>query len=192
MPKAKFATQLKPVDTAPFEVVQYAAKANTAAIHTTTTETSILGAAADGTNLSIPAGRISQVGSSIRWRLYGKIANTGTPNITLQVKLGSDVLWTSGTIATSTITGTRGFMLEGEATVTTAGSAAVIEATGRLTYGVDTVSSVTVTNESTQLTAIDLTVAKTLAATLTWGTSHASNTALGKAGSKFFITPIGN
>lgn len=192
MPKIKFVTQKYPIDTAHLEVVQYRAKANTAAIHTTTTETSILGAAADGTSLTIAAGRINQVGAKIRWKILGKIANTATPNITLQVKLGSSVLWTSGTIASSTITGTRGFKLEGEATVTTAGAAGVIEASGTLTYGVDTVSSVTVTNDSTQLTAQDLTGALALSSTLTWGTSHASNSAMGKAGSEITISPIGN
>lgn len=192
MPKIKFATPLKPVDTAHLEVVQYRAKANTSAIANTTTETSILGAAADGTGLVIAAARINQVGAKIRWKILGKIANTGTPNITLQVKLGSSVLWTSGTIASSTITGTRGFKLEGEATVTTAGSTGVIEASGSLTYGVDTVSSVTVTNDSTQLTAQDLTSSLALSSTLTWGTAHASNTATGKAGSEILISPVGN
>lgn len=128
---------------------------------------------------TLQPGRLNLVGRTLRVRAFGSIANTVTPNLTMAILLGTNVIVTSGVQATATITGTSIWRLEADIVCRTAGASGVLFGSGLFSY-FTTGPTVGVTWQIANPTpftgvTLDLTAAYALNIQATWGTSSASN-----------------
>lgn len=136
-------------------------------------------AAATQTAGTFTAGALSLVGRTLRVHASGTLGSTSTPNLTIDVALGSNILATSGALAMATATSPAPWILDVQATVQTAGSSGVIISEGLFSYS--TSSGVVVLpwtmGNSTRGTglSIDLTAAQLISINATCGTSNSSN-----------------
>jgi hypothetical protein len=151
------------------------------AINGTLTNCNTIGdvAAATQTAGTFTAGALSLIGRTLRVRASGTLGATSTPNLTIDVALGSNILATTGVCAMATATSPAPWLLDVTATVQTAGSSGVVISEGLFSYS--TTSSVVVlpwtVGNSTRGTglSIDLTAAYLITVNATCGTSNSSN-----------------
>jgi len=128
-----------------------------------------------GTAGTVPADALNQIGRFIEWDLWGYIGNTGTPNYTIDVALGSTVVWTTGSFASVAITGNGVWHAQGQLVTVTTGATGTVIGQGSFTYhqtvllatGISTVTSAAVT--------VALNAAKAFSINATCGTSSSSN-----------------
>jgi len=137
----------------------------------TVVETSLLGAGVG--SLVIPAGRLS-VGSTIRLRMRGVIADTALPTLQIRLKLNGTTYIDSGATALTALAGTHGWMYEADLTVRTAGAGGTAIGNGFCMVSTPTPPDLDSTNTGT--IAIDTTAAQTLDVTAQWGTANVANT----------------
>lgn len=142
-------------------------------VASTASETSIIGTGI-GT-LTLPANFFT-VGKTVRVRVRGKIANTGTPTMQVKAKLGSTSVYDSTAVTMTTITGTTYFNIEFDLTCRTVGASGTVQAQGAMVYQTSTSALVGIASPSTAATTIDTTASNALDVTVQWGTSSASNT----------------
>lgn len=128
-----------------------------------------------GTAGTIPAAALNQIGRFISWDLYGYIGNTGTPNYTVDVALGSTVLWTTASFASVAITGSGLFRLQGNAVVKTTGATGTVWANGSFTYHQTVLLATGISTANAAVVTYDLTAALAFTANATCGTSSSSN-----------------
>lgn len=149
------------------------------ALASSTAATSLLTGATGkgvGTVGTIAAGNINRIGASLHFRFYGIIANTSTPNLTMAVKLGSDITVTTAVNATAAITGTTSWILDVCLTVLTTGATGTVRAAGKFTYQTSGLAAITWDLPDGGAITANLTVAKAIDLIGTWGTSSSSNT----------------
>ena len=149
------------------------------------TETSLmLGATKKGalyTGLTIgtiPAGWLNDVGRTVFFKATGVVASTGnTPTNNIKFKLGTNVIVSTGAIATASITGPLPFFFEGEFQCTVAGGAGVgnLLGQGRFTYFTTAPAAVEWAAYQTAVT-IDLTPAYAIDLTSTWSATTGNPT----------------
>lgn len=128
-----------------------------------------------GTAGTVPANALNQIGRFIEWDLWGYIGNTGTPNYTIDIALGSTVVWTTGSFASVAITGNGVWHAQGQLVTVTTGATGTVIGQGSFTYhqtvllatGISTVTSAAVT--------VALNAAKVFSINATCGASSASN-----------------
>lgn len=159
-------------------------KVGSAAVADTTDETAMFstatleapafnGSPAAGT---MPAGYLNAIGRAVRVRAFGVITNTGTPNLTVSVYVGTIAVLSTGVKATAAITGTLLWFLEGAFWCSTAGATGKTLGQGKFTYFTTAPVSVDwAMYQSAESSAIDLTAAKALDIKATWGAASASN-----------------
>jgi hypothetical protein len=173
-------------------MLQYLQWGPTAALHTSTTETSLLNtsAATSFGSPSWPAAGLTNnwnlpnlagAGAMYRFKAGGVMTNTSTPNLTIRLTVTNaagtvSTLSTTGALATVAITGTANWLLEAMIIVTayssTVGSFLTM---GRFDYGQTTLLTTGLNLPSTTLGSLDTTSYFALDAKATWGTSSASN-----------------
>ena len=129
---------------------------------------------------TIPANLLA-VGTKIMVRAKGSVANTASPNITLEIRLGSTQLLTTFPTNMGTLTGTREWQINAEFTVRSIGATGTIMGQGQFTFWTTgyTVNSswAMVPNAGVGNTVtIDTTTAQVLTGFVTWGTASPSNT----------------
>jgi hypothetical protein len=131
---------------------------------------------------TIPAGALNLVGRTMRIKASGTLGTTGTPNLTIDVALGSagaSVVATTGVLALAAVTTPAPWTMDVIATVQVAGSSGTIISEGLFSYS--TTSSVVVLNwtmgNTTRGTPVtlDLTAAQLFTLNATCGTSNALN-----------------
>jgi hypothetical protein len=172
---------------------QYLQYGPTAALATSTTETSLLnntattafgtpswGTAGLTNDWNLP--NLAGAGSMYRFKAGGIIANTSTPNLTIRLTVTNaagtvSTLSTTGALATVAITGTANWFIEAMI-ICTAYSATVgsFLTMGRFDYGQTTLLTTGLNLPSTTLGSLDTTSYFALDAKATWGTSSSSNT----------------
>ena len=139
-------------------------------------ETTLLGTVASWSSKTLAANFFT-VGKTLRFRMFGYLTNTATPTLTLKVKLGANILLTTGAVATVAITGNGYFEIEAYATCRTTGVSGTIMAYGFAMYqtnaGAFTNFPFTV---NTAAVTVDTTVTQVMDVTAQWGTASASNT----------------
>lgn len=166
----------------------FEAVASTAALVSSTTETSLFNTAGamgqlmlpprfletgvDG-NTELPTG----TGRSIRIRLVGRITNTGTPTLRIRALIGTQVIFDSTAVAMATITGTSVFELDIYATIRVIGSGTTgkIESSGKYSYQAAALGAPSEARVAPAQANIDTTIAGLLDVLATWGASSASN-----------------
>lgn len=141
----------------------------------TVTETSVIGTGAPGQSLTLGA-NFFVVGSSIKWRMMGYVADTGTPTIRFKVKLGTTVIYDTGAQSLPSLSGNQFIFLEGQATCRSTGASGTIFATSEVfaNTGASSIGNLDVTVPTSAVT-VDTTSAQTFDITVTWGTASASN-----------------
>lgn len=144
-----------------------------ATIANTVTETTLLGSGVGTTTL--PA-NFFVPGKTVRVRVKGKIANTGTPTIQIKAKLGSVAVYDTAAITMSTITGTTYFEADFDLTCRTAGSSGTVQGQGKFNYHTAASVLAEIASPSTSATTINTTISNVLDVTVTWGTASSSNT----------------
>lgn len=155
-----------------------------AALVSSVAATNIEGALGGATGLgtaagTYPAGYLNQVGKTFRVKAGGIIANTGTPNLTMAVLIGTTVIATTGVQATASITGTLTWEYEVNCVVNASGATGTVLSTGKFHYY--TTAPVIVSWKMCNGTpgtgdTVDLTASQAFHVQATWGTSSASNT----------------
>lgn len=139
----------------------------------TTTETALLGAADDGSTKTItPA--LARVGITFKLSFSGVLGTTGSPTLTVRLKLGSVTIETY----TATVTSTGGsWELDLFATITAIGaSGSITTHPAEFEYAAGTPGALQSIGRNAAATTIDFTVSQTWELTVEWGTAHASNT----------------
>lgn len=148
------------------------------ALASSTAETSLLAGATGkgvGTVGTIAAGNLNRIGAELRYTAWGVMGNTGTPDLTIKFKLGSDITLTlTGTMAT--ITTSKVWRLDVVLTVLTTGATGTCRAQATLFYGTTAIAGVTWNGTDGGAITADFTVAKAIALTGTWSASSSSNT----------------
>lgn len=139
----------------------------TATVANTTAETTLIGAGQGVT--TIPA-NLFAAGKTIDIDIWGVLSTTGTPNITLQIKLGSLVLTTGAVAAGSTVTNV-GFRITAKITCRTPGASGVF-----IGQGMAWINGTAFPMVATATSTLDSTATLAIAATATWSAASASNT----------------
>ena len=143
-------------------------------IANTVTETTLFGTGV-GT-LTLPA-NFWVVGRSVRVTLHGDFTDTGSPTVTVKVKLGATTMIDSGAITIPSLGGTEEWRCEVFLTCRTTGVSGIIETNIDFMYetttGASAVEQLTISGTST---TFDTTASGALDATFQWGTASASNT----------------
>ena len=154
----------------------------------TTTETSLIGTGSPGDSLVLGA-NFFEVGTSLKWRLMGYIADTGTPTIQIKVKLGTTAIYDTGAQSLPSLSGNQLIYMEGQCTCRTVGASGTIFACSEVyaNTGSSSLGNLDVTVPTAAVT-VDTTASQTLDITVTWGTASASNTIT----SNVFILGINN
>jgi hypothetical protein len=127
---------------------------------------------------TISAGALNLLGRTIAIKAWGTLGVTGTPNYTVDVALGTNILATTGVRAMAAATSPLGWYLDVAATVTTAGASGVVVSGGTFTAGENSaVVSFPLTNSTpgTGL-SIDLTAAYAFTLNATSSASDPANT----------------
>lgn len=146
--------------------------------NTFTTRVSLLTGATlvgPGTAGTVPAGALNQIGRYIQWDLWGYIANTSTPNFTIDIALGSTVVWTTASFASVAITGNGTWRAQGLLTTVTTGATGTVIGQGSFTYHQTVLLATGISTSITSAETVDLTAAKAFTINGTCGTSSGSN-----------------
>jgi len=123
---------------------------------------------------SIPAGAMDLKGALLRVHASGQYSTTGTPALTLKVKLGTLPIATF-VCATASAASGAGWFLISEAVVETGGAGGDWNV-GTAMASVAGGSGTPFTSSTLGTQAMDFTAAKTLTVEVTWGAASASNT----------------
>ena len=142
-------------------------------IASTTTETTVIGSGV-GT-VTLPANFFT-VGKTLRIRGLGYFSDTGTPDITINVKLGSTTLITTGTVALAGTISNNLWEVDAIITCRTVGSSGTVMAQGKFMYDESVHGGTTLGMVDTSADTIDTTASLAVNVTQTWGTNSASNT----------------
>lgn len=142
----------------------------------TVAETSIIGSGLPGQSLTLPA-NFFNLGTSLRWRLMGYIADTGTPTIQIKVKLGSTIIYDTTAQTLPSLGANQLFFMEGRATCRSIGASGTIFTTSEVycNTGASSLGNLD-TVVPTAAVTVDTTTSKLFDITATWGTASASNT----------------
>lgn len=141
-----------------------------AVVANTTSETTLKGAIV-GTASVGQFGALLVAGKTLRLRAFGYLSSTGAPNLTINVKLGSTSVCTTGAVAQSGTPTNVGWELDVMITCRTTGVSGTVIAQGIFRYG-----STFMTLVSTAATTIDTTVAQIADWLATWSVQAAGNT----------------
>lgn len=140
-------------------------------IANTAVETTGIGALV-GSNL-IPAGRL-QVGTTIRIRARGVIADTGATTLQIRIKVGANTFSDTGATALPALVGTHGWTLEADITVRKVGGPG--SAIGNAFTYINVINSPDLDTTNTATTALDTTIANLVDMTFQWGAAAPGNT----------------
>jgi hypothetical protein len=140
-----------------------------ATVANTTTETSLFGTLTGTKSL---AANFFLASKTLHIRLLGYHGTTGTPNATINLKLGSTTIVTTGAVALGNNLSNAAFEVNLFLTCRTAGVSGTVIAQGYFRSGTTIIPMV-----ATATTTIDTTASQVADVTLTWGTQSASNTA---------------
>ena len=146
--------------------------------NTFTTRVSLLTGATikgPGTAGTVPAGALNQIGRFIKWDIWGYIGNTGTPNFTFDVALGSTVVWTTASFASVAITGSGTWRAQGQLVTVTTGATGTVIGQGSFTYHQTVLLATGISTSITAAETVDLTAAKAFTFNATCGTPSGSN-----------------
>lgn len=153
---------------------------NGTALASSTAETSLLtGTTKYGltpTVGTIPASAMNVLGKWLRVTARGVVGNTGTPNLTLKLLLGTSVALTTGALATVTITGSGSWVLSGDLYVASTGATGTVNGHGKLIYNQTTVVGVVHDLPTASPVTVDWTSALAIDLKATWSASSSSNT----------------
>lgn len=136
----------------------------------TTTETTLIGSGVGSATL--PAGYL-QAGKTIKIKMMGYHSSTGSPLITMKVKLGSTVILTTGTHSSHNDTN-KLVELTGLITCRSTGASGTVFGQGVFEEVGATLDRVGMVNTGTS--TVDTTTTQALSITVTWGTANAGNT----------------
>jgi hypothetical protein len=141
----------------------YAQTVNSATITNTTTETSVIGSGVGG--LTVPANTFLR-GDSYHAKIGGVISAQNGDDITINIKAGSTVLASTGSISLSPVTA-LGWELELDFTIASLTATGSMCTNGNFAYNRDTGSLEGFVFQDVQ--TIDTTIDNTLDITVTWG-----------------------
>ena len=141
----------------------YAQTVNSATITNTTTETSVIGSGVGG--LTVPANTFLR-GDSYHAKIGGVISAQNGDDITINIKTGSTVLASTGSISLSPVTA-LGWELELDFTIASLTATGSMCTNGNFAYNRDTGSLEGFVFQDVQ--TIDTTIDNTLDITVTWG-----------------------
>ena len=151
----------------------------TKTIANTTTETSMFNDTGALGTRTIP-GSSTQVGSYFRIRLDGYFGSTAGPFVTVQIKMGSVVIFDTTLTATYSPSGFQQWFIEAYFTVQSVGSgtSATVFGQGRFCYATSpsTQYNVLFTTNTAVSSGYDSTASQVLDVTFTWNTANAANT----------------
>jgi len=136
------------------------------------TENSIIGTGVG--SLTLPAGFLT-IGKTLHIRVMGVISNTGTPNMTVKLKLGSTVIASTGAVATITGLSNSIFIADFYLTCRTTGVTGTVFGQGTTQLG----NNPPIGAPATAAITVDTTGTLAVGVTVQWGTSSASNTVTG-------------
>lgn len=139
-----------------------------ATVANTTTETTLIGGG--NGSATLPA-NFWRVGKSLRVRAWGVVSDTGTPTLTINLKIGSTTLCTTGAITLGSGISNVHFTLDAILTCRTTGATGTI-----MSQGVFMQNAVVSGLTNTAADTIDTTAAAAVDVTATWGAASASNT----------------
>jgi len=125
---------------------------------------------------TIPASAMNVLGKWLRFTARGVIGDTGTPNLTLKVYLGSTAVFTVGPSALVAITGSGSWVFTGDLYVASTGATGTVNGHGKLIYSQTTLLGTVLDAPNAAAITVDLTAAQAIDVKATWGTSSASNT----------------
>lgn len=128
-----------------------------------------------GTAGTVPAAALNQIGRYIEWDLWGYIGNTATPNFTIDIALGSTVVWTTASFASVAITGSGTWHAFGQLVTVTTGATGTVIGQGSFNYHQTVLLSTGISTALTAAVTVDLTAAQAFTVNATCGTSSASN-----------------
>lgn len=149
------------------------------ALHTSTAATDILGTAVGGSK-TIAASALNAIGRAVNFEIGGIIGTTGTPNITVEVLLGTIPILTTGVTAMVAVSGPLAWSARGTIQVVTTGATGTVNGFGLFT---SSITNIGLTAVSGAAVTLDLTAAQVFKLRVTWGTSSSSNTITAVCGS---------
>lgn len=163
------------VEIGPFDLSNptagYFSQTASVTVANTIAEKTIVGAGRG--SMVIPAARL-MVGTTIRIRARGIIADTLTPTLRLRIKIGATTFCDTGAIALTALTGTHGWVIDADITVRTAGAGGT--ALGQAIMNVNSGPFIDMDTTNTVAGALDTTNPQTADVTVEWGTANAANT----------------
>ena len=139
----------------------------------TVTETSLVGTGFGTTTL--PA-NFFIAGKTVKVRLNGKIATTGTPTAQVKVYLGSTAVVDTTAATLTAITGTTYWEANFVLTCRSTGGSGSVYGQGQVNYYTAVNGIAGIAAPTTSVTTVDTTASNVLDVKLTWGTASASNT----------------
>lgn len=149
-------------------------------VSNTASETSIIGT---GLGTLTLGANFWVVGRTVRIKLVGTLANTGTPTLQIKAKQGSTTLIDSTALTLPALTGTQYFTCEILLTCRTTGASGSVQATMDFEFssaaGAVALDDLTV---APNLATVDTTASGALDVTATWGTASSSNTIVSVVG----------
>ncbi len=113
-----------------------------------------------------------KVGKSIRIRMRGYVSDTGTPNFTLNIKLGNTIVLTTGTVSFSGTISNNQWFVEAIITCRSIGIGGTVMSQGSFQEEPDNRAGMV----NLSPVGIDTTIPLTIDATFQWGTGSPSNT----------------
>lgn len=142
-----------------------------ATVANTTTPTSLLSTGVGSKTLPID---FFSAGKRVKVSLSGTLTNTGTPNIQIQLKLGSTTIIDTTAVAMVTITGTTQWNADFDLVCRTSGATGTVKGHGKLIY-YNATTPVVLKDANTGTSVIDTTATQTLDVLATWGTADPAN-----------------
>lgn len=149
------------------------------ALASSTAATDILGTAVGGSK-TIAASALNSIGRAVNFEIGGIIGTTGTPNITVEVLLGTTPILTTGVTAMVAVSGPLAWSARGTIQTVTTGATGTVNGFGLFT---SSVTNIGLTAVSGAAVTLDLTAAQQFKLRVTWGTSSSSNTITAVCGS---------
>lgn len=151
---------------------QYFSQTASVTVANTTTKTTLIGA---GIGDKIIRANTPQIGKMYQLIVSGVHSATGSPNITIDIALGSTTICTTGAVTTGTSTNAY-FEIRVFLTYRTLGASGTLFAQGFYFEMATGGATNNFPMATTATTTIDTTVDQTLNVDVTWGTASASNT----------------
>lgn len=132
-------------------------------------ETTLFGTGVGGHSLPIS---YLVPGKSIRIRMSGTIADTGNPTMTVNVKLGSTIVATTGAVNFGSLTGTHSWFIDAIITCRTTGVGGTVFAQGKFEISAASMQGM----PSTSPVTVNTTTTLPIDVTFTWGTADPADT----------------